>query len=395
MLEPAPPSAQRPVAVYVHIPFCAHHCAYCDFNTYVEPRANPLIDQTVDAICADICRTAAEICAAEPQRPPCAPTVFFGGGTPTFLTAEQLARILAAVRTRLGVAAGAEITSEANPESCELERLRGMRDAGFNRLSIGVQALSDDLLRALDRTHGAAEADRAVQSARQAGFENVSIDLMFRLPGQTATLWETTLGRALALEPEHISIYALTLEPGTRFERLRAGGKLDLPDEECELAMYERCIARLAAAGYEQYEVSNFARPGFRSRHNQVYWRNEDYLGFGPGAVSYIAGRRWKRERLPRRYVARVHAGEDLTVEEESLRPDAALGETIMLGLRLRDGIDLPRIEARFSVDVRARYAAQIASLAKQGLLECDDATLRLTHRGLLVADMVAAEFLA
>ncbi len=384
--------AARSLAVYVHIPFCARHCAYCDFNTFVERAQSGLVLETVAAIQADIARTAREL-EAEHGRVT-VPTIFFGGGTPTFLSGSQLASLLGTVKDNFAVEPNAEISSEANPGSSDAEKFGAMREAGFNRLSIGVQSFDDGLLVALDRFHTAGEAERAVAAAREAGFSNLNLDLMFGLPTQSLSLWETTLDRALALGTDHLSLYALTLEPGTRFERLHAGGRLDLPDEDDELAMYERSIGLLTAAGLEHYEVSNFARPGFRSRHNQVYWRNEEYLGVGPGAVSCLEGRRWKREKLPARYAAKMKAGTDLAVESEQLDADGSLGETMMLGLRLRDGLPLERIRARFGVEPRERFALELARLQSEGLLHLEADTLRLTHRGLLLANDVLAAFL-
>ncbi len=386
------PLPERPLAIYVHVPFCARHCAYCDFNTYVEKSQSALVVATVEAICRDIAQTGREQAALGETRP--VPTVFFGGGTPTFLSGAQLAQILDAVRAAFAVMPDAEISSEANPGSSDAAKFDAMHAAGFNRLSIGVQSFDDNLLVALDRFHTSGEAESAFQMARAAGFANLNLDLMFGLPKQTPRLWQASLERALALEPEHLSLYALTLEPGTRFERLDAGGKLDLPDEDTELAMYERSIALLTQAGYEHYEVSNFARPGFRSRHNQIYWRNEEYLGFGPGAVSYLDGRRWKRERLPVRYAEKIATGADLTVESECLDADAALGETMMLGLRLRDGLPLARIRERFGLDPLVHFAPQIARLSSQGLLTLEGETLCLTRSGLLLANTALAEFL-
>ncbi len=382
----------RSVAVYVHIPFCAKHCAYCDFNTYVERAQSGLVQATVVAIQRDIERAGQELAAQ--GNGIVVPTIFFGGGTPTFLLGEQLAGILRTVQDSFDVAPDAEISSEANPGSSDATKFEAMRAAGFNRLSIGVQAFDDGLLVALDRFHTAGEAERALQAARDAGFTNVNLDLMFGLPKQNLPLWEATLERALALGTEHLSLYALTLEPGTRFERLDAGGKLDLPDEDVELTMYERSIALLTAAGLEHYEVSNFARPGCRSQHNQVYWRNEEYLGIGPGAVSYLDGRRWKRERLPVRYNTTVAEGADLAVESECLDAAGALGETMMLGLRLRDGLPLQSIRTRFGIEPLDYFASQIARLNSEGLLILDADTLRLTHRGLLFANDALGVFL-
>lgn len=382
----------RPVAIYVHIPFCAKHCAYCDFNTYVERAQSPLVQATVAAIQRDIERAAQDLTAGGASI--VVPTIFFGGGTPTFLQGEQLAAILHTIRDNFAVAPDAEISSEANPGSSDATKFAAMRAAGFNRLSIGVQSFDDGLLIALDRFHTAGEAERALQAARDAGFTNLNLDLMFGLPKQNLPLWEASLERALSFGSEHLSLYALTLEPGTRFERLDAGGKLDLPDEDVELTMYERSIALLTAVGLEHYEVSNFARPGCRSQHNQVYWRNEEYLGIGPGAVSYLDGRRWKRERLPARYNAKIEAGADLAVESECLEPEGTLGETMMLGLRLRDGLPLATIRARFGIEPLTHFAVQIARLQSEGLLTLHADTLRLTHRGLLFANDALGVFL-
>lgn len=382
-------SERRPsLAVYVHIPFCAKHCAYCDFNTYVEKAQSRLVLDTVDALCQDIALTARSL------SPTFVSTIFFGGGTPTFLNGAQLARILRTIQENFEVAPDAEISSEANPASSDAEKFAAMREAGFNRLSIGVQSFDDTLLVALDRFHTAGEAECALSAARAAGFDNLNLDLMFGLPKQNLPLWQATLERALTLQTEHLSLYALTLEPGTRFERLEAGGKLDLPDEDDELAMYEQAISTLTAAGYEHYEVSNFARRGFRAQHNLTYWHNEEYLGFGPGAVTYLNGVRWKRERLPLRYVQKVRAGSDLSVESECLDAEGTLGETMMLGLRLLDGLPLQRVRDRFGVEPLDRFAPQIADLTERGLLTLDADTLRLTHRGLLLANTVLSDFL-
>jgi oxygen-independent coproporphyrinogen-3 oxidase len=373
-----------PLSVYIHVPFCARKCAYCDFNAYSG------LGSLTDAFTAALIR---EIATSD-QRGRAAHTVFFGGGTPTYLCAEQLEAILAAVRDTFDVAPDAEITSEANPTSADSERFRAMREAGFNRLSIGVQAFDDRLLKAVDRDHSADEAEAAVRAAFAAGFGNLSVDLMFGLPGQTRADWTRSLDRAVALGVTHISAYSLTIEAGTRFERLHAGGKLALPDEDDDLWMFEHAIERLSAAGFEHYEVSNYARPGFRARHNLTYWRNEEYAGFGPGAVSYIGGRRWTTEKNPSRYIRKVTEGEDLAVESERLPLEGALAETLMMGLRLREGVVLGPLAERFGVDPRERYAAQLDRLRRRGWLEGKGDRIRLTHAGLLMANDVSAEFL-
>lgn len=376
---------KTPLSIYLHVPFCVKKCAYCDFNAY----------SGMGHLAKDyIACVRTEIARCEERGRPVA-TVYFGGGTPTFLPAEGLVAILNTVRQTFDVLPNAEISAEANPTSADAEKFAAMRRAGFNRLSIGVQAFDDRLLRAVDREHSAEEAERAVRMAREAGFTHVSIDLMFGLPTQTRADWDATLERALALKTEHISLYALTLEPGTRFERLHKGGKLPLPSEEDEVWMYERAIEVLTQAGFEHYEVSNFARPGFRARHNLVYWHNEEYLGFGPGAVSYLRGQRWTKEKFPPRYVAKVRAGEDLAIDGECLEPEAAIGETLMLGLRLLEGISLSCLRARYPmVDLEARFGSALARLTQAGLLEREGDWIRLTHRGLLFANDVFVEFL-
>jgi oxygen-independent coproporphyrinogen-3 oxidase len=379
------------LAIYVHIPFCAKHCAYCDFNTYVERSQSQLVLKTVGAICRDIEQTAVALPTFQRERP--ITSIFFGGGTPTFLQGTQLAKILETIRSCFKVTPTAEISSEANPTSSDAEKFAQMREAGFNRLSIGVQAFDDTLLVALDRFHTAGEAERALQSAREAGFQNINLDLMFGLPKQTLSLWEASLQRALEQEITHLSLYALTLEPGTRFERLHAGGKLSLPGEEAEIAMYTHSRKALAQAGMEHYEVSNFARSGFRCQHNLVYWHNEEYLGFGAGAVSYLEGKRWKRERQPRAYIEKVTTGQDLAVEAETLSKEEVLGETMMLGLRLRGGLALQRVRDRFGVEPLEHFAEPIRTLKRRGWLVLENDTLSLTEEGLLLANEALCEF--
>lgn len=374
-------------AIYIHIPFCAKHCAYCDFNTYVETPNSPAVNKTVNAICADIARS---------NPPPGVPirSVFFGGGTPTFLTAEQITCILECLRATFPIAPDAEISSEANPGSSDAEKFAAMRSAGFNRLSIGVQAFDDELLLNLDRFHSAGEAEAALNAARTAGFDNVSLDLMFGLPGQSLALLEASIDKALALHPEHISLYALTLEPGTRFERMHTGGKLKLPDEDTELAMYETCIERMQAAGLQQYEVSNFAREGNQCRHNLVYWNNEQYYAFGPGAVSCLDGLRCRRERSPGAYNQKISNADSVIVETDEPDSSESLGETMMLGLRLREGITCERIMQRHGIDPLQYFAPQLEKFQREGLLVIDGSRLRLTHQGLLLANSVLSEFL-
>jgi oxygen-independent coproporphyrinogen-3 oxidase len=246
----------------------------------------------------------------------------------------------------------------------------------------------------VDREHTGDEAEAAVHTARESGFDNISIDLMFALPGQMRENWDACLDRALALPITHISTYALTIEPRTPFHRLHATGKLNLPAEDDEVWMYERAMERIQNAGFEHYEVSNFARPGYRSRHNMVYWCNEEHLGFGPGAVSYLNGGRWMNERSPARYIRKVRNSEDLAIETEQLDPKRALAETLIQGLRLRDGIDPLRIHQRFGRSSLEPLQPAFNSLQSRSLLEQDESRIRLTPQGLLLSNEVAMELL-
>ena len=373
------------LAAYIHVPYCPRKCAYCDFNAY-SGATDSQVETYVQAVSREI--RESRLGGARVS------TVFFGGGTPTYLTGGQLKVVLTDLRASFDVDDDAEISAEANPSTADAERFGSMFEAGFNRLSIGVQAFDDRLLKAVDRAHSAEEAVAAVKLAREAGFTNLSIDLMFGLPGQTQEDWQRSLDRAMELGVPHLSTYALTIEPGTRFERLHKGGKLALPSEEAELAMYEHAIARLSDAGYEHYEVSNYAKPGYRSRHNLVYWRNEEYVGFGPGAVSYVGGRRWTNEKNPALYALKIQQGRDLAVDSETLPPASAFSESLIQGLRLREGVDLMPLSARFRIESEPQFGETLARLERSGLVERDDSRVRLTHRGLLFSNDVAMELL-
>ena len=371
--------------VYVHIPFCARKCGYCDFNAYSGYKDGTKA-RYVDAICREI------HARAEPDT--VVPTIFFGGGTPTMLSAPDLARILAAVKASFSVTADAEITTEANPGDASPVYLAALRAAGFNRLSFGVQTFDDRLLKTIDRIHTGDDARQAVAFGKAAGFDNLSIDLMFALPRQTMADWNRSLDAAFALDVPHLSLYALIVEEKTPFWARRERGKLPLPTEDVEAAMMARAIERARAAGYRHYEVSNYARPGFESRHNRIYWRNEDYFGFGAGAVGYRGGVRSMNEKLPSRYIEIAQAGGALTVDEERIVGREAMGETIMVGLRLRDGVDLDRFAARFGARAETEFADEIARFTGYGHLEIVGGCLRLTERGLFLGSEAMAAFL-
>lgn len=373
-----------PRAAYVHIPFCISKCRYCAFNSIVggEPTFASYAAAVVN-----------EIKMSEPMPEPL-DSVYFGGGTPTVLGAEKLLRLLDALTTHLGVISGAEVTVEANPDTISSDLLIALRKAGFNRLSIGVQSFDDNLLAVLGRTHNSYLAEQSVRLAKDCGFDNISIDLMYALPGQTLDAWRLDLDCALQLEPKHISLYELSIEEGTPFAELQAEGNLDLPSEDDRIEMYLMVRRMLRRFGYEQYEISNFAIEGYRSRHNQVYWRNEAYYGFGAGASSYIGGVRSTNESDVCRYIDLVSSGERAVAYSERLDMKDTLGETLMLGLRMLDGVNFGYLNERFGLDVKSHYSREISDLINRGLIEVSNGCMKLTESGLLLANEVALAFM-
>jgi len=324
-----------PVAVYVHIPFCPSKCGYCDFNSYA--MSGGIVKRTVDAIIAEIERSPH---AGRPAK-----TIFFGGGTPTFLDAHDQDSILQAVAKAHPPVSHCEITTEANPGTVDAAKFRALRTAGFNRLSIGAQSFDAEELRVLDRVHSPDEVVRAVDAARTTGFDNLSLDLMFALPSQAMRRWKQNLETAISLAPDHLSLYCLTIEPATRFYKLHLQGRLHQPDDGVQAEMYDYTVSRAREAGYERYEISNFAKPGKECAHNLSYWRAEEYIGYGPGAVERTGKTRTTNMKHPERYCEAIESGSILACEEESLDDDNLRTERIMLGLRLREGID----ESEFS----------------------------------------------
>ncbi|MBC8135478.1 MAG: oxygen-independent coproporphyrinogen III oxidase [Fibrella sp.] len=370
--------------IYIHIPFCTKKCGYCDFNAYSGYK-DATKARYVDALCREIENRADSRTHI--------PTIFFGGGTPTVLTASDLVRILNTVRQNFTVAKDAEVSTEANPSDADENYLRTLREAGFNRLSFGVQTFDDRLLRTIDRVHSGQDAVGAIEKAKRAGFTNLSIDLMFGLPRQTLADFDRSLDAAFALEVPHLSIYGLIVEERTPFHARRERGKLPLPSENVETAMFARAMERTAEAGFRRYEISNYARTGFESRHNQIYWRNESYFGFGAGAAAYLGGVRSLNEKHPVRYADLAMAGNDPTVERESLTRIETMGETMMVGLRLAEGVDLTRFAERFGVRAEAQFSEAVARQVAHGLLENTGSYLRLTERGVFLASEVMTEF--
>lgn len=383
--------ADAPAGIYIHVPFCRRICPYCDFNTYAGQ--DSLLPAYVEAVLHEIELTAE--CYATTD----APTLFFGGGTPSLLAPEQIARIINATRTLLGLRDDAEITLEANPEGLDESFLRELRSAGVNRLSMGVQSQQRAGLRVLGRGHTAETAEAALAAARAARFDNISLDLIFGWPGQTAAHWEADLAAILDWSPEHVSLYSLIVEPGTPMHDAVKRGILTPVDDDSTADMYERAVEVLGTAGWEHYEIANWARePGLRSRHNQLYWQNGPYHGIGAGAHGTIAGTRASNHLLPARYIAAMRTGELPRAVSETISPATALGETMMLGLRLLvDGVSETDILARHGVVLHEHFAGQIERFQDIGLLEWHGLNrdrLRLTPRGALLANGVCAEFL-
>jgi len=379
-----------PLGLYVHIPFCSAICHYCNFNRGLLD--GPLKRRFVDAVCAEILAAPGRH-GRLAGRPP-ADTIFFGGGTPSLLESAEVAAILEACRTAFDIDPGAEVTLEVNPESAVEPFLSAVRAAGVTRLSVGVQSFRQDELQRLGRVHDVPQARLAVASARAAGFENLSLDLMMWLPAQQVGHWMETVEAAAALGPEHLSLYMLELYPNAplREEMARAGWSLAPDDDAAE--MYEAAMARLEELGYRQYEISNVCRPGRESRHNLKYWTDGEWLGFGPGAHSTLAGVRWKNVGATGEYVARVSAGSPLDVERRELTADERWQEALITGLRLADGISMAAMAARYGVDLDARFGDDLRRFEEAGAVARDGDRLRLTRRGMLVANDVLRVFI-
>ena len=377
----------KPLGLYIHIPYCASRCHYCDFNTYRFDVVQA--EQYLQGLAREIeVRAAME---AVRDRRLC--SVFFGGGTPSILTASQIVNVLDRCRAAFRFEDGVEISLEANPGTVDLPKLRAMREAGITRLSFGVQAAQDRLLQRIGRAHAVHEAEQAFWMARAAGFDNINLDLMFGLPGQSLDDWAESLGWTIRLSPEHISAYGLILEEGTRLHQEHRAGALELPDEETEAAMYQMTLERLADAGFEQYEISNFARPGFRCRHNLVYWEQQEYLGLGAGAHSFLDGERLYNELLPANYLRAIRERGTAVAGGEKLSPELLRSERLMLGLRLRAGLDLLTFRDILGIEDLAE-SDRVVRLLDEGFLGVKEGRLHITERGLLVANELIVQLL-
>ena len=395
------------ISLYLHIPFCHAKCHYCDFNSYAGMLG--LREQYIAALLDEIA-LAGESARRDDGTARRCRTIFLGGGTPSLLTSEQVEAILGACRRAFALDAAAEITLEANPGTLEYGHLDELRAVGVNRLSMGAQSFDADLLRWMGRIHSPEEIETAMAKARSAGFDSVNLDFIYALPGQSLETWEATLERALALAPEHLSLYSLIVEEGTPLYRWVHQGRVRPVDEDIAADMYEFAERRLERAGYAHYEISNWALPGHECRHNLTYWHNLPYVGLGAGAHGWFSGHRYSEARAIRDYIARVGVTTNralsrgaapgalanaatlpggAVVEDDTIPTALEMAETAMMGLRLVEGIDLEAFERRFGMSFDAVFGVRLAPIASFGLLETREKRLRLTERGRLLGNEV------
>lgn len=368
--------------LYLHIPFCSAICNYCNFNRGLFDAE--LKRQYVDAIEQEIRRAA----GAEG-----ADTIYFGGGTPSLLHAEDVGRLIAACAEAFSLAPGTEITLETNPETVDSGRLEAFRDAGVNRISFGVQSFRNDELRRLGRIHDAERARKALADARASGFDNVSLDLMMWLPGQTVSQWEANVRELIALGPEHASLYILELYPNAPLkEDMARAGWSQAPDDDAA-EMYEMAMGALESAGYRQYEISNVARPGRESRHNLKYWQDGEWLAFGCGAHSTRDGVRWRNVSSTSEYISIVREGRSPVAERREMSRQDRLQEAVFTGLRLVEGVDVDVLGRRYEADIRVLYGSALEPYEAAGLVLWDGPRLRLARRGMLLANEILSVF--
>ncbi|MEZ4656406.1 MAG: radical SAM family heme chaperone HemW [Caldilineaceae bacterium] len=396
-----------PTGLYIHIPFCQRKCPYCDFNTYAG--LENLYAQTVDALVCELQKWRAELAPRQID------TVFMGGGTPTVLEVGQFAHLLNSIHQYTHLSPAAEISSEVNPGAVDRAKFHGLKTLGINRLSMGVQSFQPEELHFLGRIHNVTDVYEAYDAARQAGFDNINLDFMFGLPNQTTPQWRDTLAKALALAPDHLSLYSLIVEPNTPLHQWVANGQVPNTDDDAAADLYEIAIDVLGAAGYIHYEVSNWARTEEHvCQHNLIYWRNHEYLGIGPGAHSHMrlqqngqeveqtktaqppyTDLRWGNRKYVQGYIQRLQQDEPVEEFHEALSPATAMSETMMLGLRLvREGVPFARFQQLHSHDLRIVYEKELAQLQNWGLITQDAERVRLTHFGLMMGNQVFTHFM-
>ena len=373
------------LALYFHIPYCKQKCPYCDFNSY----DNGINKDFVTALKEEIGIKSKNIDQYQIG------SVFFGGGTPTTLSSFQITDILNFCFNKFSIKSDCEVSIEANPGTIDYQYLKLLRNKCFNRLSLGCQSFNDDLLKKIERIHNCDEIFQSISAARKAGFKNISLDLMFGLPGQSFDIWEETLQSATQLKPTHLSVYNLTIEKETPFYDQLRKGILILPSEELQSKMYKRAVEYLSQAGYIHYEISNFAVKGYECRHNKVYWNNNEYVGFGPGAASYLNGTRSKNILSPEKYIETLLEKKEIPLfEKETLDQKKSMWETLMLGLRMVKGINLSDFEKRFGKTLDSEFDEKIRKLRNEHFLEYSDKKLKLTRKGILYSNEVFVELI-
>ncbi|WP_154852674.1 radical SAM family heme chaperone HemW [Streptococcus australis] len=371
----------KPSSAYVHIPFCTQICYYCDFSKVF------IKNQPVDAYLEHLIQETRSYEIGKLR------TLYIGGGTPTALSAQQLAYLLTELPKVMDLSEVEEFTIEANPGDLDPDKIAVLKDSQVNRVSLGVQTFDNKMLKKIGRSHQEQDIYDNICHLKQAGFDNISIDLIYALPGQTMDQVKENVAKAINLDIPHMSLYSLILENHTVFMNRMRRGKLPLPKEELEAEMFEYIIEELEKAGFEHYEISNFSKPGFESRHNLVYWDNAEYYGLGAGASGYVDGIRYKNHGPIRHYLEAVEAGK-ARITEEHLTLEEKMEEELFLGLRKKTGVSKARFEEKFGVSFDQRYGQVVASLTEQGLLVPDDKQIRMTKRGLFLGDTVAEKFI-
>ena len=371
----------KPSSAYVHIPFCTQICYYCDFSKVF------IKNQPVDAYLEHLIQETRSYEIGKLR------TLYIGGGTPTALSAQQLAYLLTELPKVMDLSEVEEFTIEANPGDLDPDKIAVLKDSQVNRVSLGVQTFDNKMLKKIGRSHQEQDIYDNIRHLKQAGFDNISIDLIYALPSQTMDQVKENVAKAIDLDIPHMSLYSLILENHTVFMNRMRRGKLPLPKEELEAEMFEYIIEELEKAGFEHYEISNFSKPGFESRHNLVYWDNAEYYGLGAGASGYVDGIRYKNHGPIRHYIEAVEAGK-ARITEEHLTLEEKMEEELFLGLRKKTGVSKARFEEKFGISFDQRYGQVVASLTEQGLLVPDDKQVRMTKRGLFLGDTVAEKFI-
>jgi len=374
------------LGLYLHFPFCISKCPYCDFNSYQLKEDNQ-ISSYISALYQEITAYSQKLKKYNIK------TIYLGGGTPTILSGVQIYNILEFCKDKFNIDKNAEITIEANPGTLDGEKLKLLIESGINRLSLGAQSFNNLFLKKLGRIHNTQDIIDSYYLAREKGFNNINIDIMFALPDQTTEDLQVTLKKVVSLKPDHLSLYNLTIKPGTEYYKKYKIGKLRLPTEDEEYDMYNWAINFLEESGFEHYEIANFARPYKRSMHNLIYWQNKPYLGIGAGAYSFIKGYRYMNYENPARYIKEIISGKLPVDNGEKLSLRKRMIETIILGLRTKDGVGYKKFKTRFGVNLNDIFSKQVKKLVNLGLLQKDNYRIKLTKKGVFLANTVFREF--